>query len=216
MDLQVFNEWRATGSVTLRNKLITDNIKIVHAVVRGFAPGEDYDDLVQDGTIGLIRALERFVPSLGAFYQFAKSHIRYSVQESIRLKHGVSTSRNKLTQDQASELLYGHLDRASIVEEGETYTETVTEQNNDRFESRRTIRRVVRDLTDTEIAALLSHQANAPIDTVARHLGCDFTTTREQVLEQVEALRARACKSINSPRKRVCFRCKYKTDCPHQ
>ena len=49
-----------------REQLIVDNLPLVRALARRFAHrGEPLDDLVQVGTIGLIKAIDRFDPSRG-------------------------------------------------------------------------------------------------------------------------------------------------------
>ena len=44
-----------------REKLITDNMGLVRYIVKGIeAPKEEYDDLVSEGTIGLIKAAQTY------------------------------------------------------------------------------------------------------------------------------------------------------------
>lgn len=89
MDIAKFKEWRLTRCVKLRNALVMSNMGIVHKVVRTAAPGPDYPDLVQAGTIGLMHALERFDPEQGAFITFAKWHVLHEVQKAIRKAKGL-------------------------------------------------------------------------------------------------------------------------------
>lgn len=98
MDLAKFNLWRATGDVRLRNELITENMGIVHNVVRTAANGPDYLDLVQQGVEGLIRALDRYDPSKGGFYTFAKWHVLHEVQRAIYSGKGIFSDRNVVKQ----------------------------------------------------------------------------------------------------------------------
>jgi RNA polymerase sigma-B factor len=56
--LRAFHERRDLGA---RDRLIEDNIPLVRAMARRYAGrGEQYEDLVQIGTIGLIKAIDRF------------------------------------------------------------------------------------------------------------------------------------------------------------
>lgn len=93
MDLSKFHLWRITGSTTLRNELVLENMGIVHRVIRSAAPGKDYPDLTQAGTIGLMTALDRFDPSKGGFYTFAKWHVLHEVQCAILQAKGKTRSR---------------------------------------------------------------------------------------------------------------------------
>lgn len=56
----------AAADPRARERLIVDNLPLVRALARRFAHrGEPLDDLVQVGTIGLIKAIDRFDPSRG-------------------------------------------------------------------------------------------------------------------------------------------------------
>jgi RNA polymerase sigma-B factor len=49
-----------------RHRLIEDHLPLVHAIARRFAHrGEALDDLVQVGSVGLIKAVDRFDPTRG-------------------------------------------------------------------------------------------------------------------------------------------------------
>jgi RNA polymerase sigma-B factor len=53
-----------------RGRLIEDNLALVRAMARRYAGrGEQYEDLVQIGTIGLIKAIDRFDPERGVELQ---------------------------------------------------------------------------------------------------------------------------------------------------
>jgi RNA polymerase sigma-B factor len=63
-------EFAQTRDPVLRNQLIEEHLELAERLARRFADrGEPYDDLLQAGSIGLIKALDRFDPSLG--YEFA-------------------------------------------------------------------------------------------------------------------------------------------------
>jgi DNA-directed RNA polymerase sigma subunit (sigma70/sigma32) len=53
-----------------RDKFVTSNLRLVHWVVREFRYAAlDYEDIVQEGSKGLIRAVEMFDPDSG--YRFS-------------------------------------------------------------------------------------------------------------------------------------------------
>jgi DNA-directed RNA polymerase sigma subunit (sigma70/sigma32) len=47
------------------DKIVADNIKLVYHVAKTYRTMPCFEDLVQEGTIGLIKAAKRFNPSLG-------------------------------------------------------------------------------------------------------------------------------------------------------
>src|SRR6202167_4364799 len=61
--LEIFAE---TRDPRLRAEIIEDHLELVERLARRFvARGESFDDLVQAGSIGLIKAVDHFDPSLG-------------------------------------------------------------------------------------------------------------------------------------------------------
>jgi RNA polymerase sigma-B factor len=86
-DLELLQAYRAKPSVAVRNRLVQQNIglvrKVAHQVSRHCA--EPYDDLVQVGSMGLIRAIERFDIGRGySFSSFAVPYIRGEMQHYLR------------------------------------------------------------------------------------------------------------------------------------
>ncbi|WP_287128528.1 RNA polymerase sigma factor SigF [Candidatus Cyanaurora vandensis] len=85
--LELLQAYREKPSVRLRNELVRRNVglvrKVAHQVSRRC--GEPYEDLVQVGCLGLIRAVERFDVSRGhSFSSFAVPYIRGEMQHYLR------------------------------------------------------------------------------------------------------------------------------------
>ena len=76
----------------LRNQQIKDNLHLVSPIARHYSQrtGQDHDDLLQVGCLGLIKASNRFEPQRGAsFSSFAKPHIRGAILHFLRDKVGL-------------------------------------------------------------------------------------------------------------------------------
>jgi RNA polymerase primary sigma factor len=73
------------GDVRAKQRMVEGNLGLVHAVAREFrASGVPLDDLVQEGTIGLTRAAERFDPDREVkFSTYAGWLIRRSIRDAI-------------------------------------------------------------------------------------------------------------------------------------
>ena len=73
------------GDLAAKDELVTANLRLVHAVAqryRGF--GVPLDDLVQEGSIGLIRAAEKFDHRRGLkFSTYAVWWIRRSIMDAV-------------------------------------------------------------------------------------------------------------------------------------
>lgn len=113
--LDQFQRLRATGDPKLRDTLVMKHHWIAARAARRFAErGEPYDDLLQVGSLGLLKAVERFDPEVGSsFLAFAmptvvgeiRRHFRdhtWSVRVPRRakdLKGAVTAAVNDLSQE---------------------------------------------------------------------------------------------------------------------
>ncbi|MBD2104610.1 RNA polymerase sigma factor SigF [Leptolyngbya sp. FACHB-261] len=87
--LQILQEYRRYPTAQLRNELVRLNLGLVRKEAHHWINQctESYDDLVQVGALGLIRAIERFDMSRGhAFSSFAIPYIRGEIQHYLRDK----------------------------------------------------------------------------------------------------------------------------------
>ncbi|MGK7923029.1 MAG: RNA polymerase sigma factor SigF [Trichodesmium sp.] len=109
-NFELLYQYQHSPSHQLRNKLVKLNIGLVRKEVYHWLNKctETYDDLLQVGCIGLIRAIERFDISKGrAFSSFATPYIRGEIQHYLRDKSpSVRIPRNWLVLDrQATKII---------------------------------------------------------------------------------------------------------------
>ena len=99
---QIWREFRATGDAGLRNRLVLQYaplVKYVAGRLRTRMPETvEQDDLVSDGVLGLMDAIERFEPARGLSFQtFAVPRIRGAIIDGMRTMDFVPRSvRDKL------------------------------------------------------------------------------------------------------------------------
>jgi len=87
--LQLLRTYQESQSPEIRNKLVQLNFGLVRKEAHHWINQctESYDDLLQVGSLGLIRAIERFDMSKGhAFSSFAIPYIRGEIQHYLRDK----------------------------------------------------------------------------------------------------------------------------------
>jgi RNA polymerase sigma-B factor len=85
---EIFVEFARTRDADLRDQLVEAHLGLAHQLARRFTNrGESYDDLVQVASIALIKAVERFDPSVGVrFSTFATSTIMGELKRHFRDK----------------------------------------------------------------------------------------------------------------------------------
>ena len=87
--LKLLRQYEETPSTQVRNRLVNMNLGLVRREAHRFnhQTTETFEDLVQVGSIGLIRAIERFDAKRGyAFSSFAIPYIRGEIQHYLRDK----------------------------------------------------------------------------------------------------------------------------------
>lgn len=87
--LELLQQYRETPTAELRNSLVEMNFGLVRREALHWVQqcNETYEDLVQVGSLGLIRAVERFeIPRGHAFSSFAIPYIRGEIQHYLRDK----------------------------------------------------------------------------------------------------------------------------------
>lgn len=74
--LQEFREAKA-GNREARNRIVESNIGLVHNAIKRYSRGGSYDDLFQMGSIGLMKAAEKFDPDKGVKFSTYATHSIY-------------------------------------------------------------------------------------------------------------------------------------------
>lgn len=88
-DPELWEQYRTTGDIGARTRLLDRHVGLVHQVARAVARrvGDAYDvgDLVGAGSLGLVQAVEAYDPGRGhAFSTFATQRIRGAMLDELR------------------------------------------------------------------------------------------------------------------------------------
>lgn len=112
------------GDKKAREQMINSNLRLVIAIAKSYRkPDSSFLDLIQDGTIGLIKATEKFDPSMGyKFSTYATWWIRQSISRgiadtsrTIRMPVHIVEKFNKIIK--AKKKLFESFDRDPTIEE---------------------------------------------------------------------------------------------------
>lgn len=87
-DKELFDKYRQSGNIELRNKIVEKYLYIVNMVVKKYLnKGIEYDDLYQVGSMALVLAADRFDPDKGvSFSAFAMPTILGEIKRYFRDK----------------------------------------------------------------------------------------------------------------------------------
>jgi RNA polymerase sigma-B factor len=82
----LFRLYKETQDITLRDNLVCRHLHLVHSVARRFSGlGESLDDLIQEGTIGLLKAVDTFDAERGVKFSTYSCHLITSqIQHYLR------------------------------------------------------------------------------------------------------------------------------------
>lgn len=99
-NLALFEKYKATGSVALRNELVVRYRSVAEAMARRFSGrGEPLEDLVQVAHFALIRSVERYDPDRGVpFVGFAVPTILGELKRHFRDKTWSGTVRRSVKE----------------------------------------------------------------------------------------------------------------------
>lgn len=121
---QLFEQYKKTGDPEVRDQLIVSHLNLVRFLASKFKNrGEPLDDLIQVGTIGLIKAIDRFDPSRGLeFTTYATPTIMGEIKRHFRDKGWSVRVPRRLQElsakvNQANDELTNELQRSPSVEE---------------------------------------------------------------------------------------------------
>ena len=132
---ELFRRFKEQGDAEARDQLIVNHINLVRFLASKFKNrGESIDDLVQVGTIGLIKAIDRFDPSRGLeFTTYATPTIMGEIKRHFRDKGWSVRVPRRLQElsakvNQATDELTNRLQRSpSVAEIAEHLGSTVDE-----------------------------------------------------------------------------------------
>lgn len=94
-----------SGDESAREELILEHEALVHKIVNGYRSSGDPEDLIQEGFLGLMTALDKYDIDKGRLHVYAQDYIRRSIEDFLnKMRYPVSMPRgqyyaiNKLIQ----------------------------------------------------------------------------------------------------------------------
>lgn len=108
------------GVESAREQLVRSNMRLVLKIANDYKRYRmDFEDIVSNGTIGLLKAIEMFDPEKGAFPQYASAYINKYIRMGFDSYRGIHTKRyDRMTREERSSLVVESLNEK--VGDGET------------------------------------------------------------------------------------------------
>jgi len=148
----------------IESRRITSYSNLVHYVIRKFYsyhPGFEYEDLVQIGTMGLLKAIRKDDPQKGSFVSFAIRVIKDTIYDEFhksrrKKRHGLVLSLN-VTRENGREWLDAVADQEAdqafdSVDEMILFAEIIADKNNFTTEEREVLYLLIKKQKTEEIA----------------------------------------------------------------
>ena len=139
---ELFRRYKEEGDEEARAQLIVSHINLVRYIAAKFKNrGEPLDDLIQVGTIGLIKAIDRFDPSRGLeFTTYATPTIMGEIKRHFRDKGWTIRVPRRLQElsakvNSATDELTARLQRSPSIEEVAEYLGTTADEVLEAMES---------------------------------------------------------------------------------
>lgn len=141
----------AQGDREARRELIEHNLRLVAHIARKYtAPGQDSDDLISIGAIGLIKAVDTFRPGMGKLSTYAarcvENEVLMCLRASRKLARDVSLSEPIGADREGNDIM--------LMDVMGTDCEDVEERVHTRMETARALRHMAQLLTPRERTVL--------------------------------------------------------------
>ena len=109
-----------SGQEGAREQLVRSNMRLVLKVANDYKWfGMDFEDIVSSGTIGLLKAIDKFDPEKGTFSACASAYINKYIRMALDSYRGIHTKRyDRMTQEERSSCIVESLNEK--VGDGET------------------------------------------------------------------------------------------------
>ena len=93
-----------SGQEGAREQLVRSNMRLVLKVANDYKWfGMDFEDIVSSGTIGLLKAIDKFDPEKGAFSACASAYINKYIKMALDSCRGIHAKRyDRMTQEERS------------------------------------------------------------------------------------------------------------------
>lgn len=182
-EFELCKDYRENGNIESRNKLVEANLKFVATIANSYrGRGLSYSDLIAEGNVGLIRAMDKFEPTRGyKVISYSVWWIRQAILEAIDKRNSVGGE--ELPQEYEEQVS----DEAESVyfNKKELPTQFVEEED-EKFDNKQTIFELMSILDDRENEIISRYFGLSEQPTKLEEIGNDLGLSKERVRQIME------------------------------
>lgn len=182
-EFELWKDYRENGSIESRNKLVEANLKFVATIANSYrGRGLSYSDLIAEGNIGLIRAMDKFEATRGyKVISYSVWWIRQSILEALARRNSVG----------GEELPQEYEEQVSDENESVYYNKNempyqFIEEEDEKFDKKQTVSELMGILDDRECEIITRYYGLLESPVKLEEIGDDLGLSKERVRQIME------------------------------
>lgn len=190
-ELKLWLKYKEDNDIEARNKLVEANLKFVASVANSYrGRGLSYEDLINEGNMGLIKALEKFEGTRGfKLISYSVWWIRQTIEEAIEKRNNMSmdelpTDYEEQGDDEIREI---HDDVQPSVE---------IESDEESIDKKHIIATLIEELSEREREVVTKYYGYYGDSKTLEAIGEDLGITKERVRQVLEKAKKKMRSSL--------------------
>lgn len=184
-ELKLWKKYKYENDIDARNKIVSSNLKFVANVAKGFQGlGLSYSDLIAEGNIGLIKAMDRFDASKGfKTISYSVWWIRQTIMEAINKRNSIEAD-DLPTETNTPEMSIESEEYVDNIKEtvNEVFIDNEYEKREKENTEKSAISRLTENLTEKEKTILFKYYGlNGEKELTLEEIGKELGITKERV-----------------------------------
>ena len=182
-EFELWKDYKENNNIEARNKLVEANLKFVATIANSYrGRGLSYSDLIAEGNVGLIRAMDKFEATRGyKIISYAVWWIRQSIMEAISKRNSVGGE--ELPQEYEEQ---GSDDAETIYFNKKEIPSAFVEEADEKFDNKQTVSELLTILDDRENEIITRYFGLLEEPAKLEDIGNELHLSKERVRQIME------------------------------
>ena len=182
-EFELWKDYKENNNIEARNKLVEANLKFVATIANSYrGRGLSYSDLIAEGNVGLIRAMDKFEATRGyKIISYAVWWIRQSIMEAISKRNSVGGE--ELPQEYEEQ---GSDDAETIYFNKKEIPSAFVEETDEKFDNKQTVSELLTILDDRENEIITRYFGLLEEPAKLEDIGNELHLSKERVRQIME------------------------------